>query len=135
MPTMIRVIGGTARAKKILEEYIRMVKEYNKQIRETGFYLAPVEIIPRRDPRNPHKVKYDYYYGRYWYLYIGVKERGKYLYVGRKKPLETLPDPPKNPLEGVKIWFDGEDILIPEDQFDRVKDLFKGYPKHRETWW
>ncbi|MEM1610983.1 MAG: hypothetical protein QXQ57_04980 [Sulfolobales archaeon] len=136
MGVMIRVVGGAHKVRKILEEYVKKVKEYNKQIRHTGFYLEPVKMVPRRDPfGNGRLIKYDYYYGRYWYIYISGKERGRYLYLGTTKPIETLPDPPKNPLDGVKIIYDEEDILIPEEQFEKVKDLFKGYPKLRETWW
>lgn len=136
MGVMIRVVGGAPKVRKILEEYVMKVKEYNKQIRHTGFYLEPVKMVPRRDPHDRWNVKkYDYYYGRYWYINVGGKERGRYVYLGTAKPIETLPDPPKNPLEGVKIIYDDEDILIPEDQFEKVKDLFKGYPKLRETWW
>jgi hypothetical protein len=136
MGVMIRVVGGASKVRKIYDKYVKKVKEYNKQIRHTGFYLEPVKMVPRRNPLDRKSVvKYDYYYGRYWYLYIGGKERGRYIYLGRTKPLETLPDPPENPLNYVKIIYDDEDILIPEEQFEKVKDLFKGYPKLRETWW
>ncbi|MEM2203013.1 MAG: hypothetical protein QXI22_01490 [Sulfolobales archaeon] len=127
MKALIRIVGGAHRIKEIYDNYVREIKEYNNQIKHTGFYLMPVRKTVKKSRKDPSKVKYNYYYGRYWYFYISTKERGIYIYVGKEKPLESLPDPPKNPLEGVEIIYDGDDILIPEDQFEKVKDLFKGY--------
>lgn len=130
MGALIRIVGGARKVKEIYDEYVRKLNEYNAQIKHTGFYLRPVTKIARRDRKDPSRiVRYDYYYGRYWYFYISTRQRGIYIYLGREKPLESLPDPPKDPLEGVEIIYDGDDILIPKEQFDKVRDLFIGYSK------
>ncbi|MEM4601933.1 MAG: hypothetical protein QW808_03435, partial [Desulfurococcaceae archaeon] len=86
----------------IIGEIIPVFYEYNNRIRRTGFYLKPVHIATRR-LSNGTTVKY-YYYGRYWYRIerdpIG---RLKWVYMGKEKPSLNIPDPPRNPLEGVVI--------------------------------
>lgn len=134
LKTLVRIVEGARRVKEIYDEYVKRLNEYNEQIKHTGFYLKPVTKVARRDRRDPSKIiRYDYYYGKYWFFSISTKERKAYIYLGREKPLESLPDPPKDPLEGVEIVYDGEDILIPKEQFERIKDLFSGYTKILET--
>ncbi len=134
MRALVRIVGGARRVKEIYDEYVKQLNEYNERIRHTGFYLKPVIKVARRDHKDPSKIiKHDYYYGKYWYIAISTKKRKAYLYVGKEKPLESLPDPPKDPLEGVEIIYDGEDILIPKEQFEGIKDLFSGYTKILET--
>lgn len=135
----IRIVGGVHRLRKIREELLERLREYNDKIKSTGFFLVPVKEIKVKIswPSGLVEERRYQYYGRYWYMYVSDRSgRGlRPVYVGRSKPLETLPDPPEDPLKGVRIYYDGEDLLVPEDQFERVKDLFKGYPVQRESWW
>lgn len=86
----------------IIGEIIPVFYEYNSRIKQTGFYLKPVHIATRR-LSDGTVVKY-YYYGRYWYrIERDLLGRLKWVYIGKEKPLLTLPDPPRNPLEGVVI--------------------------------
>lgn len=136
MKALVRIVGGVRRVKEIYDEYVRKLNEYNDQIKHTGFYLKPVMKIVRRDRNDPSKVaRYDYYYGKFWYIQISTRQRKAYIYVGKEKPLESLPDPPRDPLEGIEMIQEGDDILIPKDQFERVKDLFAGYTKILEGGW
>jgi len=86
----------------VIGEILPAFYEYNSKIRHTGFYLKPVHMSTRR-LQDGTLVKY-YYYGRYWYrLEKDALGRLKWVYIGREKPLHSLPDPPRNPLEGVVI--------------------------------
>ncbi len=101
---------------QILENYKKLVYEYNKEISGKGYYLKPKHIIVKRTRYG--KVKY-IYFGRYWYkiVYVGKKNKSskiKWIYLGREKPDPKLPDPPHHPLENIVIKIDEHGIYINE---------------------
>lgn len=109
-----------ARLNLIILEFLPMIYEYNNKIRYTGFYLKPVHIAVRR-LQDGTVVKY-YYYGRYWYRVEKVGSRKiKWIYVGKKKPLPYLPDPPSHPLEDVVVKkYNGNiEIEFPDERLFR----------------
>lgn len=106
----------------VIGEMLPAFYEYNNKIRHTGFYLKPVHISTRR-LQDGTAISY-YYYGRYWYrLEKDPLGRLKWVYIGRDKPVPELPDPPRNPLEGVVIKkYDGtvEIVFASEELFREI---------------
>lgn len=112
------------RLNNLLLESLPSIYSYNDRIRSEGYYLKPVHIVSRRTSMDSI-VKY-YYYGRYWYkMEKNENWRIKWIYLGRSKPSQNLPDPPENPLEGlvVKKIEDENTILLmfaSEEVFQRL---------------
>jgi hypothetical protein len=96
----------------ILSDFLPEIYRYNDMIKDKRYYLKPVHIVIKKRG-NGHKIKY-YYYGRYWYKIEKNKGRKgiKWVYIGREKPEPSLPDPPRNPLEGLAIKINGNEIAI-----------------------
>ena len=95
----------------LIEKYKNELYAYNTLIKKYGFYLKPYHIVVKYS--RDKKIKY-IYYGRYWYRLKYIGKRGstskvKWVYIGSEKPINSLPDPPHNPLEGavLKICDDG----------------------------
>lgn len=125
---LIRIINGRRRLAEIMDEFMRMLYEYNSRIRSSGYYLKPYHVVTRR---TPYGTKRYYYYGRYWYRvkYVGKKGKTslvKWEYVGKTKPDEKLPDPPNHPLEGVVFLVEGEDVIMREEDYRRLRRFFEG---------
>lgn len=97
-----------------LEEYRRKIYEYNKLVSGKGFRLKPLHIVVKK--QNNTTVKY-LYFGRYWYKVVYVGRSGKtskvkWIYLGKEKPDNTLPDPPKHPLEGIVVKIDDTGVYL-----------------------
>ncbi len=105
--TVLRTIND------IISGYTQKIYEYNNIVRKKGYYLKPVHIVVKKR-KDGTRVKY-YYYGRYWYR-IEIRKNGssqiKWIYLGKEKPDKDLPDPPKNPLEGLVVRVDNEGISL-----------------------
>ena len=96
---------------KLLEdEYRRRLYEYNTLISRWKIKLKPIHIVTSRGKRY-------LYLGKYWYRVEYRHGKLRWIYLGSKKPLEHLPDPPINPLEIIVINQKGTEacIYIPED--------------------
>ncbi len=124
----MRIINGRARLVKAMDDFLKSIYEYNSIVRKKGYYLKPYHVVVRKTKGG---VRRYYYYGRYWYRvrYVGKKGRTsivKWEYVGKSKPEESLPDPPSNPLEGIVFLVEGEDVILREEDYHKIKDLFKG---------
>ena len=124
----VRVVGGRERLKRIVEEFLRELYDYNSVVKQYGYYLKPYHVVTYKTASG---VKKYYYYGRYWYKvrYVGKKGRTslvKWEYVGREKPLRELPDPPRHPLEDTVFLVEGEDVLLRDEDYLRLKEYFKG---------
>ena len=68
---------------------------YNSMIKMSGYYLKPFHIVIKK---HRDGTKAYYYYGRYWYRLSSEGSKLRWYYVGSKKPIPDLPDPPINPL-------------------------------------
>jgi len=88
-----------------------------------GYYLKPVHKVYRTT--GGLRRIYEYY-GRYWWR----KGDGKLIYAGAKKP-GGLPQPPLNPLEGLSVIREGDDVIIRCDVYERFKWVFEGLAVER----
>ena len=125
---IVLVRGGYRRVREALERYREQLYHYNSVVSPLGYYLKPVHYSYYTTADGERK-RY-VYLGRYWYR---VERRGgriRMRYVGREKPkeLEGVPDPPPNPLEGLRFARigDSDDILLEEDVYRRFAWLFDG---------
>jgi len=121
----------------LLSDYLPEIYMYNNMIKHKKYYLKPVHIVVKTKS-NGCKIKY-YYYGRYWYR-IEKKENGgrgiKWVYIGRDKPDNTLPDPPRNPLEGLVIKISDNEVTIISSSRETLKlinDVLTSYCKAHEA--
>jgi len=76
---------------EILSKLKMLVYEYNTKLKDFKIWLKPY-----------HSVKHDknrvyYYIGRYWFKIYYKDGRVHWIYLGNKKPLPYLPDPPAIP--------------------------------------
>lgn len=98
----------------LISNHLPKIYSYNKLIRYTKYYLKPIHMVVKKKP-DGGKTKY-YYYGRYWYkLEYGNNgsRKLKWIYVGKNKPSEDLPEPPDNPLDGLVLKIsDGEVEIV-----------------------
>ncbi len=126
------VRGGLKAFKAILEDVVRSLYEYNSIARRYGVYLKPVHIVVRD---YGYERRTYYYVGRYWWRieYAGRSGRTskvRWKYLGIEKPPEArdLPDPPPNPLEGLRFYAVGDDVYIERSVYERYRWVFEGYP-------
>jgi hypothetical protein len=126
MAKTIRVRDGYELVMNIYAHYRSRIYDYNTRIRESGYYLKPVHMVYKEV--EGRRVKY-VYFGRYWYRIYKTKSEGrariKWIYVGRDKPEPELPEPPINPLEGIAVIVDGNDILIDARTLEALSQLAK----------
>jgi len=96
---------------KTLEEAYKLkLYEYNSLISKWRIKLKPVHIVCSRGKKYV-------YLGRYWYRVEYSSGKLKWVYLGKEKPFEHLPDPPLNPLDMVATYTKGGDVCIeiPDD--------------------
>ncbi len=97
-------------------------------ISHTGYYLKPVHYAYYTTASGERR-RYTYI-GRYWYRLERRGGRIRWKYVGREKPreLEGYPDPPPNPLEGLRFARvgDSDDVLLDWGGYQRFQWLFEG---------
>ena len=122
----IRVLGGVvalARLEAIVKEPFY---EYNSRISGTGYMVKPVHKVYRRRSDGTRRIYV--YYGRYWW-----RRRGRRLvYAGTRKPRRVRLEPPRNPLAGLSLIVEGDDIIIPCWVYEAYRGLFEGLPAVRE---
>ena len=124
----VKVLGGRRLVEKIMDEFRRKLYSYNSSIRSTGYYLKPMHVVVRSTSSGKRTYLY---FGRYWWRLKYVGKRGrtslvKWFYVGKMKP-PNLPDPPVNPLEGISLVIEGEDVVLSKEHYkvfkERVTDI------------
>lgn len=94
----------------LLSNYLTEIYRYNNLVKYKNYYLKPIHIVVKK--RNGENIAKYIYYGRYWYKLL-KKPRGiKWIYIGREKPEKELPDPPRNPLEGLVIKITENEVVI-----------------------
>lgn len=97
----------------LLSNFLPEIYRYNNLVRNKNYYLKPVHIVIKKKS-NGSIVKYQYY-GRYWYRLErkpGRPSRIKWVYMGKEKPEKELPDPPRNPLDGLVIKISDNEVEI-----------------------
>jgi hypothetical protein len=119
----VRVYGGYSAIYSVLSEVKEKLYVYNELASRRGYYLKPVHKVYKRV--NGVTRVYEYY-GRYWWR----KGEGKLIYAGSVKP-KGLPEPPENPLEGLSIIREGDDIIVDCSLYDRYSWLFRGLRSER----
>jgi len=126
----LRVVGGSRALDSILADLKRILYEYNRVIRSTGYYLKPVHKVYKYSKGSRRVYEY---YGRYWWKLEKRGGRVKFIYAGLKKPARIKVSPPRNPLEGLSIIREGEDILIKCSDFEKFSSIFRGFKILREA--
>jgi hypothetical protein len=131
MPQRIRILNGVEALNRMLEEYKRLIYNYNSLIAKTGYYLKPVHIVVKNTLQGRKKYVY---IGRYWWKieYAGKKgstSRVRWIYIGKEKPKDLIgyPDPPYHPLIGLSYIVDGKDVIIDVKKFEKYRWVFEGY--------
>ncbi len=89
--------------------YREKLYEYNSMIKGTGYYLKPFHIVTKKY-RGSKKTYY--YYGKYWYRLSLQGSKLKWRYIGNRKPLQNLPDPPINPLIFTRVVSHGNENCL-----------------------
>ena len=126
----IIVFNGVEIIREIVSEYLKILSEYNKLVYKMGYYLKPKHVVYKKTSMG--RVKY-VYYGRYWWKLAydgkrGKTSRVKWIYIGLTRP-EGVPNPPENPLEGLKVRIAGCDVVLDREVYERFKDYFRGLKK------
>ncbi len=122
-----RIIGGSQILARIDEIARQPFYEYNSRISKTGYMVKPVHKVYKRLSDGTRRIYV--YYGRYWW-----RRRGKrFVYSGTEKPRRVKLEPPPNPLYGLSIIVDGDDLIISCADYEKYKYLFRGYPAVREA--
>jgi hypothetical protein len=89
---------------EVLSKLKKMIYEYNSKIKEFGIYLKPYHAVYKNNRKY-------IYIGKYWYKLEWNKGRLKWIYLGKRKPIEGIPDPPKVPEATIIIDSDGNYIV------------------------
>ncbi|MDM7274882.1 MAG: hypothetical protein P3X22_001995 [Thermoprotei archaeon] len=118
----VRVFDGAKVLDRVLGDLKMAIYEYNSRIKYTGFYLKPVHKVYK----SPGGVRRVYeYYGRYWWRITRKGGKVRFEYVGASKPAK-VEEPPDNPLEGLVVVREGEDVIVECSVYERFKTFFEG---------
>ncbi|MFP3260106.1 MAG: hypothetical protein RXQ22_04315 [Sulfolobus sp.] len=89
---------------KVFDEVISKLKakvyEYNSKIKEFGVYLKPYHLVYKNGKKYV-------YIGKYWYRLEKINGKLKWIYLGKSKPIENMPDPPSIPDYTIIVDNDG----------------------------
>ncbi len=132
--TLYRVIGARRHFERLVEKYKVEIYRYNEFIKNTGYYLKPVHMVYKRD--RDGRLRVYRYVAKYWWRIFYIGRRGKtsrikWIYVGSRMPYHPdlmLNPPPPSPFEGIGYAVEGEDVLLTDEAYRRVKSLLKGFP-------
>lgn len=115
----IKIEGGLEEFRRAVESVLRVVYEFNSNLKGLGVYLKPVHRVYRVE--GGVRVVYEYY-GRYWWR---VERRGgrlRWRYIGRRPPLGA-PEPPGHPLEGLSVKIVGDDVEMDCSWFEAFRRM------------
>ncbi len=103
-----------------VEGYLDRLREsvygYNTKVKEYGVYLKPYHVVYRNEKKY-------IYIGKYWYKVTKVNGKLKWIYLGMKKPVQDMPDPPA--LVNFTIVKEKDTYMIDEKILDEiVRDHF-----------
>ncbi len=97
---------------RIMDSLKRAVYEYNTSLRGTNVYLKPYHVVHKGDKKYV-------YVGRYWYVLEREKGRLKWRYLGKAKPFQNLPDPPRIP--EMTIVVEGNEFYVEEKALEYLE--------------
>lgn len=126
----VLVVNGSTALASIEQQYQKNLGDYNEMLQklQKTYYLKPKHTVYTRRGRHVYN-----YHGRYWWKieYLGRKGktsriRWHYVPLGvTQKPLD-VPDPPKDPLLGLKYQkFANGDLLMDVAIYEKFKHLFR----------
>ncbi|MGC9071528.1 MAG: hypothetical protein ACP5HK_02370 [Acidilobus sp.] len=122
-PCMVRVMGGYSAIVTALSDVKEEIYRYNVIASRRGYYLKPVHKVYKAT--GGARRVYEYY-GRYWWR----KGNGRLIYAGTSRP-PGLPEPPLNPLEGLSLIREGDDVIVRCDVYEKFKWAFSGLRTER----
>lgn len=122
-PCRVRVYGGYGPISRVLNDIKEAIYSYNVIASSRGYYLKPVHKVYKRVGGLTRVYEY---YGRYWWR----KGDSRLIYAGSVKP-RGLPEPPPNPLDGLSVIREDNDIIVDCGTYERFKELFKGLRAER----
>jgi len=98
---------------EIMDKLKNLVYQYNENLKKTGYYLKPFHVVYKKNGKEY------YYFGRYWYRLEYGNKKMQWIYLGKDKPDDKLPDPPMIP-EVTIMKRDGKFYVDPYD-LDRLR--------------
>uniref|UniRef100_A0A7J2U1C3 Uncharacterized protein n=1 Tax=Ignisphaera aggregans TaxID=334771 RepID=A0A7J2U1C3_9CREN len=108
----------------LLDYYRQQLYSYNSLIKRYNVYLKPLHIVVKKDLKGSKKVYY--YFGKYWYRLEVSNSKLKWIYIGKEKPFDYLPDPPINPLliiEVKRVQDKPDTLCVYIENFGEVSEL------------
>lgn len=125
----VRIVDGARTLDLITANLKRVFYEYNRVIRESGYYLKPIHKVYKvvGGKRRVYE-----YYGRYWWKLKKVKGKLRYVYSGRWKPRRVKVEPPSNPLEDLVVIREDGDVIMRCSDYEKFSEIFKGHRITRE---
>lgn len=117
--TNLLIVDGKKAIKEYQKELRRIVKEHKEIYKGWGYTYKAV---------RPKNAKRPYYYWYKW-EYDTDTQNNIWTYVGKDKPEVDIPDPPTNRLHHVTYSEAGENVIITEEELEKVADIFEGYQK------
>lgn len=114
---MLLVVDGVKAIKDYEKGFKSEMREYKKLFKGWGYTFKKVK---------PSSAKRPYYYWYKW-EYDTETKNNQWTYLGKDKPEETIPDPPISRLDEVEYTVAGSNILISQQEYDKINDLLEGY--------
>ncbi len=97
---------------EVLHKLKSMVYDYNSKIKEFGVYLKPYHIVYKNGKKY-------IYVGKYWYRLEKIRGKLRWIYLGKDKPIESMPNPPKIPSS--TIIKENTDYIIDEELLNKLE--------------
>lgn len=102
---------------EILSALKKLIYGYNTEIKNYGIYLKPYHVVY-------YGKKREYYYvGKYWFKLYYKNGKTHWLYLGSKKPLTALPDPPNIP--HISIIKHEENFFILQQDLEKLRKFIE----------
>ncbi|ODS42168.1 MAG: hypothetical protein MSIBF_02185 [Candidatus Altiarchaeales archaeon IMC4] len=112
----ILIINGHDKIRETKKHYEDQIQKYNNIVKEItkGYFL-----------REQTSKKGKLY--KYWYKWIWDGKQMHHKYIGREKPEFNLPEKPHFLFSGLKYQVAGNDIVISEEEYKKIKTFFYDY--------
>lgn len=113
------IVDGNKGLKEYLKLYKKELKDYKESFKGWGYTFKEVK---------PKGAKRPYFYWYKW-EYNNEQQNNVWTYIGKETPNINIPNPPKSRLDDIEFTIMGENILINETEYEKIKDLLLGYYK------